>query len=63
MSEKYNGYEIIGDGTFGQNRIRSVGKGALPKRLRGSYTSVPLARRAIDFHKKVTVNGKEKRAS
>lgn len=48
MTLEYNGYRIIGDGTFGQKLIQNIGRGSLPLSLRGSFTSVPQAQRAID---------------
>lgn len=57
---EYKGYLIEADGTFGQKSIKPVGKGSVHMSLRGSYTSVPFAQRAIDLYlsQKVESNGK-----
>lgn len=49
MSE-YRGYNIELDGTFGLRSIKSIGSGALPKVLRGSYTKQDFAERDIDLY-------------
>jgi hypothetical protein len=43
------GYNIEGDGTFGMKIIKSIGRGALPMELRGSFTSHTAAKRIIDI--------------
>jgi hypothetical protein len=57
---EYNGYKIVGDGTYGYKEIRSVGRGALPTTLRGQFTTEKMAKQAIDFHvaSKVTKDDK-----
>lgn len=56
---EYNGYSIEGDGTFGMKYIKSIGRGALPMELRGSFTTANAAKRVIDIlhSKKEKVNG------
>jgi len=57
---EYNGYYIENDGTYGQKLIKPVGKGSVHLSLRGSYTTVAFAKRAIDVYlsTKVEANGK-----
>ena len=59
MSE-YNGYKIVGDGTYGYKEIKSLGRGALPLSLRGSFTTEKVARQAIDYHLATKVNKDDK---
>lgn len=59
MSE-YNGYKIVGDGTYGYKEIRSLGRGALPLALRGVFTTEKVARQAIDYHLATKVNKDDK---
>jgi hypothetical protein len=60
MTTEYNGYKIVGDGTYGNKEIRSVGRGALPLTLRGTFTSEKVARQAIDSHLATKVNKDDK---
>ena len=46
---EYNGYNIVGDGTFGMKLIKTIGRGSLPLELRGTYTSITFAQKAIDM--------------
>lgn len=46
---EYSGYMIEGDGTFGMKFIKPIGRGSIPLELRGSFTSVPMAKRVIDI--------------
>jgi hypothetical protein len=59
-SVEYRGYAIENDGTYGQKLIKPVGKGSVHLSLRGSYTTVAFAQRAIDVYliTKVEANGK-----
>ena len=51
MSEsEYNGYKIVGDGTYGYKEIKQLGRGAIHLSLRGKYTTEKVARQAIDQH-------------
>lgn len=59
MSE-YNGYKIVGDGTYGYKEIKSLGRGALPLALRGVFTTEKVARQAIDYHLATKVNKDDK---
>lgn len=45
---EYKGYKIEGDGTFGHKVIKTIGPGALPLDLRGSFTRAFNAQYAID---------------
>jgi hypothetical protein len=45
---EYNGYKIESDGGWGMKVIKSIGKGALPLSLRGSFSNTYFAKRAID---------------
>lgn len=58
--QEYKGYLIEADGTFGQKTIKPVGKGSVHMSLRGTYTTVAFAQRAIDLYlgQKVESNGK-----
>lgn len=49
---EYSGYRIQHDGTFGMYTIKPIGKGAIPKTLRGRYTSYGAAKQAIDAYVK-----------
>lgn len=60
MSTEYNGYKIVGDGTYGYKEIKSIGRGALPTSLRGVFTTEKVARQAIDFHLATKVNKDDK---
>ena len=59
---EYNGYKIVGDGVFGYNHIKPVGKGSVPSSLRGADTTKTFAQKAIDayisMNKKGKTNGK-----
>tara|TARA_R110000772_G_scaffold144025_1_gene253579 strand:- start:11734 stop:11934 length:201 start_codon:yes stop_codon:yes gene_type:complete len=45
---EYNGYNIVGDGTFGYKHIKPLGKGSVSLELRGIYTTAYEAQKAID---------------
>ncbi len=45
---EYKGYKIVNDGTFSMVNVEPIGRGSVPKSLRGSYTSMNTARMAID---------------
>ena len=46
----YKGYVINHDGTFGMYTIKNSGKGAVPKDLKGRFTSQGAAQYAIDAY-------------
>ncbi len=48
MAEEYKGYNIVGDGTFGMELIKTIGRGSLPNDLLGSFSTPYEARKAID---------------
>lgn len=48
--EEYKGFNIVGDGSFGYKNIKPVGKGSVPKDLRGAYTNGVFAKRGIDSY-------------
>ena len=50
MDNVYKGYKIESDGTFGYFRIRAKAQGQSPRKLGGSFTTRPLAMRAIDAY-------------
>jgi hypothetical protein len=51
MSEsEYNGYKIVGDGTYGYKEIKPAGRGSIHLSLRGKFTTEKVARQAIDQH-------------
>ena len=58
MSE-YKNYKIVSDGTFGNLVVKGIGKGPIPLGLRGSFTSVLFARKAIDQYGKEVKNVEE----
>ncbi len=45
---EYKGYRIISDGSFGHKEIQNIGRGALPKELRGTFTTSWFAQKAIN---------------
>ncbi|AFE86210.1 hypothetical protein [Salinivibrio phage CW02] len=62
MNKEYKGYAIV-DGGFNSRKIQSVGKGALPKALKGSYTSTDQAKHAIDVYGKREGNKRDETVS
>lgn len=56
---EYNGYKVEGDGVFGYCHIKPLGKGSVPKELRGTYTTKTFAQKAIDFHLSTNKKGKK----
>lgn len=48
MTYEYKGYKIAGSGGYAMKVIQPIGKGSVPKELRGLYTSSPEAELAID---------------
>lgn len=63
MAEEYKGYLLKSEGTFAMIIIKPLGKGSVPKELRGLYTSVAHAKRAVDQLERNNANGKTKRSS
>lgn len=57
---EYNGYRIVGDGTYGYKEIKQAGRGSIHLSLRGKFTTEKVARQAIDQHlnSKVTKDDK-----
>jgi hypothetical protein len=53
---EYQGYVIEHDKTFGMFTIKNVGKGSVPKVLRGRYTSRDVTMKSIDQYKALTKN-------
>lgn len=47
---EYKGYRIVGDGTYGMFVVKSIGPGAIPDMLQGSYLRVVNAKQAIDIY-------------
>ena len=54
---EYKGYKIQHDGSFCMYTIKPLGKGSVPKELKGRYTSYGAAQHAIDAASK-TQRGK-----
>ena len=57
---EYGGYKVVTAEIASMKRVKSDGSGALPKTLRGLYTSFGQAAKAIDMHlntKKVVKDG------
>lgn len=50
MVIEHKGYRIGGDGTYGMKLIQAIGKGALPKKLRGRFTNFTSAKKSIDLY-------------
>lgn len=57
---EYKGYSIVGDGTYGNKLIKPIGKGSVPKELRGIFTTAQFAMKHIDGYLKGKSNGKSK---
>lgn len=47
---EYKGYKIEADGSFGYKSIKPIGRGSVPVKLRGLYTSAIFAQKDIDAH-------------
>lgn len=61
MSEtEYNGFKIVGDGTYGYKEIKALGRGSINLSLRGKFTTEKVARQAIDQHLASKVNKDDK---
>lgn len=56
----YNGFKIVGDGTYGYKEVKQIGRGAVPLSLRGKFTTEKVARQAIDQHLSSKVNSDDK---
>ena len=56
---EYNGFNIVKHGRFSTLVIKSVGKGALPKMLMGSFSDERRAKIAIDTY----LSGKTKKGT
>jgi hypothetical protein len=57
---EYNGYRIVGDGTYGYKEIKQAGRGSIHLSLRGKFTTEKVARQAIDQHLNSKVNKDDK---
>jgi hypothetical protein len=55
--QEYKGFKIQADGTFSMYTIKPVGKGSIPKELRGRYTSYLAAQKQIDAYVKTKGKG------
>ena len=47
---EYKGFNIKNDGSFGYKTIHNVGSGTLPTKLKGLFTTVTFAKKAIDIY-------------
>ena len=47
LTKEVNGFVIYTDGTMGYRRIKNTGSGAVPKQLRGLYTTEKAAVDAV----------------
>lgn len=45
---EYNGYTILGDGTYGYKKVKTLDGNNPPELLAGIYTTTPEAKRGID---------------
>lgn len=50
MEHEYKGYTVVGDKQYGYKEIKPIGKGSVPLSLRGQFTTVNFAHRAIDAY-------------
>lgn len=58
---EYEGFSLEHDGTMGMVLIKAIGRGSVPKTLRGEYTSYSFAKKAVDQHlMEKKTNGKAK---
>ena len=57
---EYKGYKIVSDGTFGNKTIKPIGRGSIPKSLRGAFTTDVFAIKQIDAYLRGIEDGKEK---
>lgn len=55
---EYGRYRIVKEGMHNMYVIKPLGKGAIPKQLRGRYTSWGAAQKAIDLYEGSKDNGK-----
>ena len=55
---EYKGYLIESLGTFPMLRIRAKGKGRVPDKLTGVYTTTTEAMRSVDFYLTSLMKGK-----
>lgn len=56
---EYRGYKIQGDGTFGLYEVKPLGRGTVPKSLRGKYTTHKDAKVAIDQYESSKEKGRK----
>lgn len=47
---EYRGYNIVGDGMYGNRLIKTIGPGALPFSLSGFFTKIHMAEMAINHY-------------
>lgn len=57
---EYKGYDIVSDGTYGNKAIKPIGKGSVPKALRGMFTTYYFAQKQIDGYLEDVKNAKAK---
>lgn len=60
METEYKGYKIVADKSYGFKEIKASGRGSVHLSLRGKYTTLAVARQAIDTYldsKQVKDNG------
>lgn len=50
MTKDYKGYNMVSTGDYGLLRIATIGRGAIPKSLKGHFNSYRGAMRSIDLH-------------
>lgn len=60
---EYEGFKIVGDGTFGYKDIKAIGRGSVPMELRGKYTTAVFAKEAIDTYLKENKPNADKECS
>ena len=60
---EYKDFNITGTGTFPGKVIKKIGKGAIPKTLRGLFTSEVQVKRAIDLSLELSQPKKEEKTN
>jgi hypothetical protein len=48
--QEYRGFHIVSDGTFTLKNVTTIGKGSVPDRLKGKYTTSAYAQKDIDTY-------------
>jgi hypothetical protein len=57
---EYKGFLIESDGTFGHKVIKPIGRGSVPAKLKGTFTTNVFAMKQIDQYEGEKKDGKAK---